>query len=140
MLKGGTAALASTIGPWPIARAADTLTVAAYGGEFRDIFTRTVVEPFEKKFLCKVIYDDRGTHVQNYAKIRAGRGNVGFDVAAELTASQIVLGAKIRFSSRSLSARCRTSNISARKATRSFRPSAGAELSVHGFDLEQEQG
>ena len=94
LLKAGTAAVASTMGPWPIARAADTLTVAAYGGEFRDIFTRTVVEPFEKKFSCKVIYDDRGTHVQNYAKIRAGRGNVGFDVAAELTASQIVLGAK----------------------------------------------
>jgi putative spermidine/putrescine transport system substrate-binding protein len=41
-----------------------------------------------------VVYDDRGTHVQNYAKIRAGRGSAGFDVAAELTASQIVLGAK----------------------------------------------
>jgi len=47
---GGAVALASSVGPWPIARAADTLTVAAYGGEFEEIFRRTVTEPFEKKF------------------------------------------------------------------------------------------
>ena len=31
------------------ARAADTLVVNAYGGEFQDVFMKTTVQPFEKK-------------------------------------------------------------------------------------------
>ena len=91
---GGATALASSVGPWPIARAAETLTVAAYGGEFEDIFKRTVVEPFEKKFSVRVIYDNSSSQTQMYAKIRAGRGSASFDVAAEMAAGQIILGAK----------------------------------------------
>ncbi|MDB5511845.1 MAG: spermidine/putrescine transporter substrate-binding protein [Enterovirga sp.] len=95
ILKSGAATLAAGIASPPIvARADETLTVAAFGGEFQDIFMRTVVQPFEKKFSCKVVYDSSGTHVQNYAKIRASRGSPGFDVAAEMTASQNVLGGK----------------------------------------------
>ncbi len=91
---GGAVALASSIGPWPIARAADTLTVAAYGGEFEDIFRRTVMDPFEKKFSCKIIYDNSNSQTQMYAKVRAGRGTANFDIAAEMAAGQIILGAK----------------------------------------------
>jgi putative spermidine/putrescine transport system substrate-binding protein len=75
------------------ARAADTLTVAAYGGEYRDILIRTVITPFEKKFSCKVEYDDSGG-VDPYPRIRASQGSPGFDVAAEMVPSTIILGAK----------------------------------------------
>ena len=80
-------------GPAIIARAADTLTVAAYGGEYRDIFTKTVIEPFEKKFSVKVTYDDSGG-VDPYPRIRASRGAPGFDVAAEMVPATIILGAR----------------------------------------------
>ena len=76
------------------ARAADTLVVNAYGGEFQDIFLKTTVAPFEKKFGVKVTYDDAGSASEDYAKIRATRGAPGFDVAAELTPPEIILGAK----------------------------------------------
>ena len=88
------AAAAATSGPWIVARAEDTLTVNAYGGEFQDVFLKTVVRPFEKKFGVKVIYDDAGTAAEDYARIRASRGAPGFDVAAELTPPEIILGAK----------------------------------------------
>jgi len=91
---GGAVALASSVGPWPIARAADTLTVAAYGGEFEEIFRRTVIEPFEKKFSVRVIYDNSSSQTQMYAKMRAGRGTAPFDIAAEMAAGQVILGAK----------------------------------------------
>lgn len=91
ILASGAAALAA---PATISRADETLTVAAFGGEFQDVFMATVVRPFEKKFSCRVIYDSSGTHITNYAKIRASRGAPGFDVAGEMTASQNILGAK----------------------------------------------
>ena len=77
-----------------IARAADTLVVNAYGGEFGDILRQTVIAPFEKKFSVQVTFDDTGTSSTNYAKIRATQGAPGFDVAAELTAAENILGAK----------------------------------------------
>ena len=89
----GAAGLAAGSGPWIIARAAETLTVAAYGGEYRDIFIRTVIEPFEKKFSVKVEYDDSGG-VDPYPRIRASQGSPGFDVAAEMVPSTIILGAR----------------------------------------------
>ena len=76
------------------ALAADTLIVNAYGGEFQDIFLRTTVKPFEEKFGVKVTYDNAGSASEDYAKIRASRGSPGFDVAAELTPPEIVLGAR----------------------------------------------
>ena len=76
------------------ARAADTLVVNGYGAEFQEIITRTTIEPFEKKFGVKVTYDNTGSAAQNYAKIRASRGAPGFDVAAELTPPEIILGQK----------------------------------------------
>src|SRR4051812_45739826 len=76
------------------ALAADTLVVNGYGAEFQDIITRTTIEPFEKKFGVKVTYDNTGTAAQNYAKIRASRGAPGFDVPAELTPPEVILGQK----------------------------------------------
>jgi hypothetical protein len=34
------------------ARAADTIVVTGYGGEYRDIMMDTVIKPFEQKFSC----------------------------------------------------------------------------------------
>jgi putative spermidine/putrescine transport system substrate-binding protein len=76
-----------------IVRAADTLTIAAYGGEYRDIALRTIIEPFEKKFSAKVTYDDSGG-VDPYPRIRASRGAPGFDVAAEMVPATIILGSR----------------------------------------------
>ena len=92
VLRGAAGALAA---PFVIpALAADTLVVNGYGAEFQDIITRTTIEPFEKKFGVKVTYDNTGSAAQNYAKIRASRGAPGFDVAAELTPPEVILGAK----------------------------------------------
>jgi putative spermidine/putrescine transport system substrate-binding protein len=89
-----TALVAPALAAPPIiARAADTLTIAAYGGEYRDIALRTVIEPFEKKFSVKVIYDDSGG-VDPYPRIRASRGAPGFDVAAEMVPATIILGTR----------------------------------------------
>ncbi len=74
--------------------AAETLVVNGYGAEFQDIIMRTTIEPFEKKFGVQVTYDNTGTAAQNYAKIRASRGAPGFDVAAELTPPEVILGQK----------------------------------------------
>ncbi len=95
-LKGAAATVAAGVagGPWVIARAQDTLTVNAYGGEFQDVFMKAVVQPFEKKFGVKVVYDEAGSASEDYARIRASRGAPGFDVAAELTPPEIILGAK----------------------------------------------
>ena len=94
-LQGAAAVSASFGAPFVIsARAAETLVVNAYGGEFQDIFLKTTVAPFEKKFGVKVTYDDAGSASEDYAKIRATRGAPGFDVAAELTPPEIILGAK----------------------------------------------
>ena len=90
----GTAALATAAALGRSARAAtDELIVTGYGGEYRDLFTKTVIEPFEKKFSAKVTYDEsNGT--DPYPKIRATRGSPGFDVVGETTAPMIILGAK----------------------------------------------
>lgn len=92
VLQGTAGALAA---PYIIpALAAETLVVNGYGAEFQEIITRTTLEPFEKKFGVKITYDNTSSAAQNYAKIRAARGAPGFDVAAELTPPEVILGAK----------------------------------------------
>ena len=96
-LKRAAATIVAGAGgaPWIITNAqTDTLVVNAYGGEFQDAFMKTVIRPFEKKFGVKVVYDDAGTSAEDYSRIRASRGAPGFDVAAELTPPEIILGAK----------------------------------------------
>ncbi|NJO54942.1 MAG: hypothetical protein HC829_09025 [Bacteroidales bacterium] len=60
-----------------LAQSGEQLVVNAYGGEFQDIFLKTTVAPFEKKFGVKVVYDDAGSASEDYAKIRASRGVAG---------------------------------------------------------------
>ena len=93
-LKGtaGAAAFAAGMGPWIVSGASDELVVSSYGGEFEKIYKKTVVEPFEKKFGVKVIYDPKGSSSQKYARIRATKGSPGFDVAAEQSPEDIILG------------------------------------------------
>ena len=95
-LKGIAGAAASNLcAPFIItAQAANSLVVTAYGGEYEDVFMKTVVKPFEKKFGVHIVYDESGGASQTYAKIRAARGAPGFDVAAELTAPEAILGGK----------------------------------------------
>lgn len=96
VLQGLAASSAAGVvaAPWVGAFAADTLVVNAYGGEFQEVFQKTTIEPFEKKFGVKVTYDLAGMSTETYAKIRATRGSPGFDVAAELSEPEILLGAK----------------------------------------------
>ena len=98
LLKGALAAAAlvgTGVAPSIIrAREGDTLIVNAYGGEFEQIYVDNVIKPFEKKMGVKVIYDGTGTASKTYAKIRASKGAPGFDVAAELTPEEILLGGK----------------------------------------------
>ena len=75
------------------ARAADTLVVTGYGGEYRDIYMETVIKPFEQKFGVQVVYDDGGG-VDPYPKVRATHGSPGVDVLGELTVPTVILGAK----------------------------------------------
>lgn len=91
LLGGAAFALAA---PPLVAQTPDTLVINAYGGEFQDVFMPTVVRPFEQKFGVRVTYDDAGTASEDYARIRASRGAPGFDVAAELTPPEIILGAR----------------------------------------------
>lgn len=76
------------------ARAAETLVVTAYGGEYEGVFRASVLDPFAKKFGVKIVYAESGGAAQTYAKIRATRGAPGFDVAAELTPPEAILGAR----------------------------------------------
>lgn len=92
LLKGAAAGLAA---PFVIsARAAETLVVTAYGGEYEGVFRQSVLDPFAKKFGVKIVYAESGGAAQTYAKIRATRGSPGFDVAAELTPPEAILGAR----------------------------------------------
>lgn len=93
ILKTGAATVASAgISRW--AHAAEPLRVAGYGGEFGQIYKSTVIEPFEKKFGVKVIFDESGLATAQFAKLRAGKGDGGFDVAAEFTPELIITGSQ----------------------------------------------
>lgn len=89
----------------------EVLVVNTQGGEYQEIVERTVIKPFEKKFGVKVTHDPTGTAAEDYAKIRASRGAPGFDVAATLTAAEIILARARTCWRSSPSARSRTSSI-----------------------------
>jgi putative spermidine/putrescine transport system substrate-binding protein len=97
LLRGGTAAgiaLGAGSMPWLGARAADTLTVNGYGAEFQEVFLSTVVQPFENKLGVQVNYAASGMASETYARLRAARGNPGFDVTIQLGPPEILLGVK----------------------------------------------
>lgn len=72
---------------------AEQLIVNSYGGPYEDIIRSRIIEPFEKEFNVKVIYDAVGSASQDYAKIKATRGRPGFDVVV-MTASQSIDGCR----------------------------------------------
>lgn len=95
LLKASAAAAGVALSmPPTISQAADTLVVNSQGGEYQELFERTVIRPFEKKFGVQVVHDPVGLSSQDYARIRASRGAPGFDVAAVLTAVELNLGAR----------------------------------------------
>lgn len=57
------------------------LIVSLYGGEYKDIVDKAVLQPFAKKYNVKIIYDESGSATEKYAKIRAAGGDPGFDLA-----------------------------------------------------------
>ncbi|MBB4403039.1 MULTISPECIES: ABC transporter substrate-binding protein [Rhizobium/Agrobacterium group] len=71
----------------------EQLIVNSYGGPYEDIIRSRIIEPFEKEFNVKVIYDAVGSASQDYAKIKATRGRPGFDVVI-MTASQSLDGCR----------------------------------------------
>jgi putative spermidine/putrescine transport system substrate-binding protein len=75
------------------AAVAEQLIVNSYGGPYEDIIRSRIIEPFEKEFNTKVIYDAVGSASQDYAKIKATRGRPGFDVVV-MTASQSLDGCR----------------------------------------------
>ncbi|CVI63143.1 ABC transporter substrate-binding protein (plasmid) [Agrobacterium leguminum] len=75
------------------AATAEPLVVNSYGGPYEDIIRSRIIEPFEKEFGVKVIYDAVGSASQDYAKIKATRGRPGFDVVV-MTASQSLDGCR----------------------------------------------
>lgn len=95
-LRRASAGAALTLGaPYVWAQRTDeTLVVNTFGGEYQELFEKTVMQPFEKKFGVKIIHDATGTSSQDYAKIRASRGAPGFDVGGALSPPEVILGAK----------------------------------------------
>ncbi len=96
LLKGavGATALAAAACRRGSGPTSERLIVNYQGGEVGRIFEETTIEPFAKKFGVEVIHDEMGVASQDYARIRASNGEPGFDVAASLTAPEIILGAK----------------------------------------------
>jgi putative spermidine/putrescine transport system substrate-binding protein len=72
---------------------AETLVVNSYGGPYEAIIEERIIKPFEAKFGIDVVYDAVGSASQDYAKIKATKGQPGFDVAV-MTASQSLQGCK----------------------------------------------
>jgi putative spermidine/putrescine transport system substrate-binding protein len=72
---------------------AETLIVNSYGGPYEAIIEERIIKPFEEKTGIDVVYDAVGSASQDYAKIKATKGQPGFDVVV-MTASQALQGCK----------------------------------------------
>ncbi|MDR7419897.1 MAG: ABC transporter substrate-binding protein [Armatimonadota bacterium] len=71
------------------------LVVNAFGGEYEEIFKRSIKEPFEREFGTRIVFDSTGSASEDYAKIRATRGDPGWDVVV-MTAPESILGCRER--------------------------------------------
>src|SRR4051794_4714320 len=80
------------VGP-PGLASAETLIVNSYGGPYEAIIEERIIKPFEEKTGIDVVYDAVGSASQDYAKIKATKGQPGFDVVV-MTASQALQGCK----------------------------------------------
>ncbi len=72
---------------------AEALVVNSYGGPYEAIIEERIIKPFEEKTGIDVVYDAVGSASQDYAKIKATKGQPGFDVVV-MTASQALQGCK----------------------------------------------
>jgi putative spermidine/putrescine transport system substrate-binding protein len=69
------------------------LVVNSYGGQYEDVIRETIIEPFEEEFGVEVVYDAVGSAAEDFARIRATRGNPGFDVVV-MTAPEALQGCR----------------------------------------------
>lgn len=72
---------------------AQDLVVNSYGGEYEELIHEAIIEPFEEQFDVDVLYDATGSAAEDYARIRATRGNPGFDVVV-MTAPESLQGCR----------------------------------------------
>jgi putative spermidine/putrescine transport system substrate-binding protein len=69
------------------------LVVNAFGGEYEELFKKNLKEPFEREFGARIVFDPTGSASEDYAKIRATRGDPGWDVVV-MTAPESILGCR----------------------------------------------
>jgi putative spermidine/putrescine transport system substrate-binding protein len=79
-LLAAVTALALAAGPARMDAQPQEIVFSGYGGDYGDVMKKLVVEPFEKKFNAKVVYDATGSSAQKLAKLRATRGTYTWDV------------------------------------------------------------
>ncbi len=75
------------------AASAQRLVVNSYGAQYEELIMNTIIQPFEEQFGVDVVYDATGSAAEDYAKIRATRGNPGFDVVV-MTAPESLQGCR----------------------------------------------
>ncbi len=75
---------------------AQRLIVNSYGGEYEELIFEAIIRPFEEQFGVEVVYDAVGSAAEDYARIRATRGNPGFDVVV-MTAPEALQGCRESF-------------------------------------------
>ncbi|MDR7521719.1 MAG: ABC transporter substrate-binding protein [Armatimonadota bacterium] len=80
----------------PLARAGAVreLVVNAYGGEYEEIIKATILRPFEQTRNVRIVYDPTGSASADFAKIRATRGDPGWDVVV-MTAPESLIGCQL---------------------------------------------
>jgi len=56
------------------------IVFSGYGGDYGEMMKKLVIEPFEKKFNARVVYDATGSSAQKLAKLRATKDTYTWDV------------------------------------------------------------
>lgn len=72
---------------------AQRLIVNSYGAQYEELIKQTIIQPFEQEYGVEVVYDATGSAAEDFAKIRATRGNPGFDVVV-MTAPESLQGCR----------------------------------------------
>lgn len=75
------------------ALAQNRLVVNSYGGEYEELIFEAIIRPFQEQFGVEIVYDAVGSAAEDYARIRATRGNPGFDVVV-MTAPEALQGCR----------------------------------------------
>lgn len=88
------AGLAGALNPAARAGPLRELVVNGYGGEYEKIIKEAILTPFEQRHNVRIIYDPTGSASADFARIRATRGDPGWDVVV-MTAPESVLGCQL---------------------------------------------